>query len=109
MNTTASLEPLESFQLATDHREVYYRVGFLRDSRTLIRQKELGIYFDQHVKIIALCVASPAYEGLFRTACIVGLLLILIQLTKVVVRWRVRRKAALRYNSVSCSAVGAIF
>ncbi|KAI5647881.1 hypothetical protein M9H77_33886 [Catharanthus roseus] len=53
--------------------------------KTLIRPKGLGIYFDQHVERITLCMASPPYEGLFRAICLVGLLLIWIQLTEGVV------------------------
>ncbi|KAI5678342.1 hypothetical protein M9H77_09292 [Catharanthus roseus] len=44
-----------------------------------------SLQFCQHVERIALCVASPPYEDLFRTTCLVGLLLICIQLTEGVV------------------------
>ncbi|KAI5682636.1 hypothetical protein M9H77_03864 [Catharanthus roseus] len=53
--------------------------------KTLIRSKGLGIYFDQRVERIALCVTSLPYEGVFRATCLVGLLLIWIQLTEGVV------------------------
>ncbi|KAI5657383.1 hypothetical protein M9H77_26176 [Catharanthus roseus] len=54
-------------------------------------------------------MASPPYESLFRTTCLVRLLLIWIQLIEGVVPLEGSAQGGITFDSVSCSVVGANF